>query len=160
MRKWLILALTLAWLTWELIAAYDTSADTWPLTHLIIKYVPPWIYFPAALLLAGFLVWHFWPDGHSGRRSTPTNPREGIMTASASSPVSKRDAINRAVRTFIQGLWVTVTGAAVTAVSAALSGQIRWTKEYWYGVLLSVIGATAMAVASYIHRVVSPPPTS
>jgi hypothetical protein len=66
-RKWLILALTLAWLAWELIAAYDGSPDTWPLTHLVIKYLPPWIYFPAAVLLAAFLVWHFWPTGRSGR---------------------------------------------------------------------------------------------
>lgn len=82
------------------------------------------------------------------------------MTAPIRRQATKRDAINRAVRTFIQGLWVAVTGAAVTAVSAALSGQIRWTKEYWYGVGLAVVGAVAMAAASYIHRVVSPPPTS
>lgn len=82
MRKWLILALTLAWLVWELIAAYDGSASTWPLTHLIIKYLPPWIYFPAALLLAAFLVWHFWPDGHSGRHT-----RRKIMSGFKFEPV-------------------------------------------------------------------------
>lgn len=161
MGKWTIAWLTLAWLVWELVAAFDASGETWPLTHLIIEYLPPWLYFPAALVLAGWLVHHFWPDGRSGRHRN-LNPREGIMTAPvpATGPRAKRDAITRAVRTFVQGLWVTVVGAATTAVAAALSGGIRWTKEYWVGVGLAVLGAVAMAAASYIHRLVKPPPTS
>lgn len=67
MRKWLIAWLTLAWLVWELLAAYDDSPRTWPLTHLIVKYLSPWIYFPAVCLLAVFLVWHFWPTRHTRR---------------------------------------------------------------------------------------------
>jgi hypothetical protein len=40
MRKWLILGLTLAWLAWELVAAFDGSPSTWPLTQVVVTYVP------------------------------------------------------------------------------------------------------------------------
>src|SRR4051812_3884058 len=60
--KWSILALTLAWLAWELIANFDTNPGTWPLTWLIRHYVSPWIYFPAAIGLAVWLVFHFRPS--------------------------------------------------------------------------------------------------
>lgn len=97
MRKWLILALTLVWLAWELIAAYDGSPDTWPLTHLVIKYLPPWIYFPAAVLLAAFLVWHFWPTGRSGRHT-----RRKIMSGFKLEPVK--------IMTVLVGLLVALEG--------------------------------------------------
>jgi Flp pilus assembly protein TadB len=62
MRKWLIVALFLAWLSWELIAAFDGSKATWPLTQIIVTYLPAWIYLPAALLLAVWLPWHLWSN--------------------------------------------------------------------------------------------------
>lgn len=158
-KKWLVAWLFLAWLAWELVAAFDDSADTWPLTHLVIKYLPVWIYFPAVLIFAAWLIWHFWPDRHSGRHNNPLNPREGTMSRVVTSgPHARRDAANRAIRTFIQGMWVTVVGAAATALTAAMSGGIRWTKEYWYGVSLAVAGSVAMAITAYIYRLAVPPP--
>jgi hypothetical protein len=62
MRKWLIVAFSLAWLGWELIAAFDGSKATWPLTQIIVTYVPAWIYLPAALLLAVWLPYHLWSN--------------------------------------------------------------------------------------------------
>jgi hypothetical protein len=62
MRKWLIVAFSLAWLGWELIAAFDHDPHTWPLTQVVITYVPAWIYMPAALLLAVWLPWHLWSN--------------------------------------------------------------------------------------------------
>jgi hypothetical protein len=153
--KWAIALLTLAWLVWELIANFDNSRSTWPLTHLIIQYVPVWIYFPGTLTLAAWLIWHFWP-GRSGRR--PDTP-EGIMAASTPTRAgAKVDARNRAVRTFAQGLWVTALGAGTTAATAAIAPGIHWTREYWTGVGLAVAGAVTMAAASYVHRLVSAPP--
>jgi hypothetical protein len=37
MRKWLIVAFSLAWLGWELIAAFDHDPHTWPLTQVVIR---------------------------------------------------------------------------------------------------------------------------
>jgi hypothetical protein len=59
MRKWLILALTIAWLAWELIAAFDGSSYTWPLTEVVVTYVPPYITLPAIGILVVWLPAHF-----------------------------------------------------------------------------------------------------
>jgi hypothetical protein len=59
MRKWLIVALTLAWLAWELIAAFDGSDATWPLTQIVTTYVPWWLAMPGAVALAVWIVPHF-----------------------------------------------------------------------------------------------------
>jgi hypothetical protein len=149
--KWAIAWLTLAWLTWELIANFDASRSTWPLTHIIREHVPVWIYFPGAIALAAWLIWHFMPshDRHTSKGSIMSQPTGAVATTA--------DARNRAVRTFTQGLWVTVVGAATAAVTAAIAPGIRWTKEYWTGVALAVGGAVVLAGTSYVHRLVSPP---
>lgn len=132
MRKWLILALTIAWLAWELIAAYDGSASTWPLTHLIIKYLPPWIYFPAALLLAAFLVWHFWPDGHSGR-----HPRRKIMSGFKFEPVK----------------WMTWIVGMLTALSAVPLFMDWLPANVSAGILLAIAVLTSILGALARNRV-------
>jgi hypothetical protein len=68
MRKWLIVAFSLAWLGWELIAAFDHDPHTWPLTQVIVTYLPVWLYLPAALLLACWLPAHLWQNR---KRRTP-----------------------------------------------------------------------------------------
>lgn len=68
MRKWLILTLTLAWLAWELVASFDDTSSTWPLTQLIVHYLPPWLYLPAAVVLAAWLPWHFYTNWRRRRR--------------------------------------------------------------------------------------------
>lgn len=65
--KWVIVALSLGWLAWELwtnlddLLGLDPDRSTWPLTWIITTYVAPIVYFPAVCLLAGWLIWHFWP---------------------------------------------------------------------------------------------------
>lgn len=62
-RKWLILHLTILWTVWELVAAFDQNRSTWPLTQIVITYLPWWVYMPAAVVLAVWLPWHFWTSG-------------------------------------------------------------------------------------------------
>lgn len=59
MRKWLIVALTGAWLLWELVAAFDGNDSTWPLTQIVTTYVPWWLALPGAAALAVWIVPHF-----------------------------------------------------------------------------------------------------
>lgn len=59
MRKWAIVVLALAWLVWELIAAFDGSTSTWPLTEVVVEYVPAWITLPAIVVLVLWLPTHF-----------------------------------------------------------------------------------------------------
>jgi hypothetical protein len=151
--KWSILALTLAWLAWELIANFDTDPGTWPLTWLIRHYVSPWIYFPAAVGLAVWLVFHFRPSNDRIDHSSP----EGLtMTQPVSSQaVVKRSAAVSAVRTLGQGVIVSVAGAVAAWLPTAF-GDVRWTREYWVAWGLSLGGVIVMAATSYIHGRVSP----
>src|SRR3569832_2161111 len=74
MGKWLIVALSIAWLGWELIAAFDGDPHTWPLSQVITTYLPPWLYVSLAVLVAGWLPWHLWSYGrrHSTAPDQPT----------------------------------------------------------------------------------------
>jgi hypothetical protein len=67
-KKWLIVALSLLWLGWELYAANDHDPHTWPLTEVIVRKVPAYITLPAALLLAVWLPWHFWSAYRAKKR--------------------------------------------------------------------------------------------
>lgn len=68
----------------------------------------------------------------------------------------KKDALNRAVRTFFQGLLIDLT-ATVGVIIAMGAGDIHWTKEWWYGFFL-LIGKTVVAgVVSYIARLMVKP---
>jgi hypothetical protein len=68
MRKWLIVALTIAWLGWEMVAVLDSNPSTWPLTQIVVTYVPAYITLPAALILAVWLPWHFITEYRRKRR--------------------------------------------------------------------------------------------
>jgi hypothetical protein len=74
MRKWLIVALFLAWLGWELIAAFDHDPHTWPLTQILITYVPAWLTIPAALILGVWLPIHLWTEYRKRRRAAAPAP--------------------------------------------------------------------------------------
>ena len=45
----------------ELLAVFDTSNDTIPLTTYIVDYVPEWITFPVIIALFVWLMYHFYP---------------------------------------------------------------------------------------------------
>ena len=63
-----------------------------------------------------------------------------------------RDALQRAARTFAQGLAVVVVGAASAALTAAVAGGVEWTRAYWVAVGLACAQAAVSAGASYVHR--------
>lgn len=72
-----IAIITVAWLFWELWANFDSDPDTWPLTWVIVKYVPGYITIPAVLILALWLPWHFWTNykNRKGRFTAAKNLR-------------------------------------------------------------------------------------
>jgi hypothetical protein len=72
MKKWLIVALSAAWLAWELYAANDHDPHTWPLTYVLVHYLPAWLTIPAALILGVWLPWHLWTEYRKKRRSAAT----------------------------------------------------------------------------------------
>lgn len=71
---------------------------------------------------------------------------------------TNRDAMNRAVRTFLQGLWVDVSAALAVALAVGLT-DVRWTKEYWIAFAVMLGKTVAIAVVSYAYRLLKPPPS-
>jgi len=67
-KKWLIVQLSAVWLVWEVLSAADGSGDTWPLTQIVVHYLPPWLYLPAAVILAAWIVPHFIAAGRQLHR--------------------------------------------------------------------------------------------
>jgi hypothetical protein len=61
------------WLIWELWSNFDHDPNTWPLTWVIVTYVPAWITLPAVLILALWLPYHFWTN-YRDRRNQRMNP--------------------------------------------------------------------------------------
>lgn len=151
-----IVVLTVAWLFWELWANFDNDPNTWPLTWVIVHYVPAWITLPAVLLLAVWLPYHFWSNYQRKRRrpypyGTPRAQEVGMN--------AHFDALNRAFRTFVQGLLVDVSSTVVLVATAQL-GDLRWTKAYWYALVL-LLAKTAVATAvAYVGRRIKPPPAA
>lgn len=72
-------------------------------------------------------------------------------------PSVRVDATNRAVRTFMQGLFIDVATVVIALLVTVLSTEVQWTGEYWLGVA-ALVGKTALAaVVSYVARRVAPP---
>jgi hypothetical protein len=81
------------------------------------------------------------------------------MSTHASAQLTKRDAVNRAVRTFIQGLWVDVLAAVTGAATLALA-DVHWTKAWGTALVLLLAKTAATAATSYVYRRLKPPPTT
>jgi hypothetical protein len=157
-----IVGFTLAWLFWELYANFDGDPDTWPLTWVIVRYVPAWVTLPAALLLAVWLPIHFWTNYQKKRAS-----REALMANPLPAPVAPvpaptaADARNRAIRTFIQGLISDAVIAAVGTLVAGISNPgFVMSHDYLYGVGILVAKSVIIAAVSYIGRYAKPPATT
>jgi hypothetical protein len=87
----------------------------------------------------------------TGKDLTPT---QGATTAPSVTP--SRDAIERAIRTFLCNLLVTVLVAVGLAVASGLH-DVHWTREWWLA-LVAKIGADVLAaVAAYVARFLVPP---
>jgi hypothetical protein len=148
--KWLIVALSIAWLGWELFAAFGHDPGNWPLTEVVVSYVPWPITAAGIAVLCVWLPWHFW-----------TNYREkATMVNPVSVPLSKTaDARNRAWRTFAQGLGIDVVTAVAGAVTLPLN-DVTWTRVYWVGVTSLAAKTAVQTAVAYVARRVVPPPSA
>jgi hypothetical protein len=67
------------------------------------------------------------------------------------------DALNRALRTLVQGLLVDVSGAVVLVATQQLA-DLQWTKAYWAALGLLLIKTVVSTGVAYVGRRVAPPP--
>lgn len=67
-----------------------------------------------------------------------------------------RDAIERAVRTFLWNLMITALTAVGLAVATGLH-DVRWTRGYWLAFGAKMGADVLAAVVSYVARYVVPP---
>jgi hypothetical protein len=150
-----IVILTVAWLFWELWSAFDGDPTTWPLTWVIVKYVPAWITLPAVLVLAVWLPYHFW----SNYRHRPVASKEAAMASPLPLPAPTAvDARVRAIRTFFQGL---ISDAIIAGIGSLVAGVASpgflLSRDYLIGLGLLVGKSALIAAVSYIARYVKPP---
>lgn len=69
------------------------------------------------------------------------------------------DAINRAWRTFVQGLFLDVVVAVVMVASVAVSDGVEWTSTYWLALAGLVAKTVVTSLVSYLARTLVPPKT-
>jgi cytochrome c biogenesis protein CcdA len=162
MRKWTVVVLFVAFLGWELFAAFDDSPATWPLTQVVVTYVPASLGLGGIALFAGWLVFHF----VAAYRSRGTDRGEPMITRSGLRWL-KADAANRAWRTVLQGMAVAVLSAAGDAVLQVLQRAVAEGATShrfdWHQVATTAMytagTAALMAVVAYLHRLkVDPSP--
>jgi hypothetical protein len=76
-------------------------------------------------------------------------------------PTKIKDARNRALRTFWQGVGTDVAASAALAIVPTLSGaDFAWTGAYWAAVGLLAAKTAILTAVSYIARLKAPPPPS
>lgn len=158
MKKWLIVALSVLWVLWELISAGDGNKDTWPLTQILIHYLPPEVVIPAAVLLAAWLPIHF--AAAYGKRKRAAR-RLAMSTPTVLPPPlpAAADASNRAWRTLMQGLLLDVLVAVGMVLVTSLT-SVEWTRKYWLALAALLLKTTIQAVVSYLSRKIVPPPST
>jgi hypothetical protein len=66
------------------------------------------------------------------------------------------DARTRGIRSFFWGLLIDVTVAVVLLLSTSLT-DLRWTREYWIALGLSLAKSVLQAVVAYAARKLVPP---
>lgn len=76
-------------------------------------------------------------------------------------PAAQRDARNRALRTFVQGVGTDVVASAALAILPALTGSdFAWSGTYWAAVGLLAAKTAVITLVSYVARLKAPPPAS
>lgn len=123
-----ILGLTLAWLFWELWANFDNDPNTWPLTWVIVRYVPAWITIPAVIVLAVWLPYHF-----------IRNYRERFKGPSGR--YQERQAMPNWIAKY-KKFWIAAVGFAAVLTKVLADGHID-TAEYGE---LAIAAVTALGV--------------
>lgn len=77
------------------------------------------------------------------------------MTTTAKN-ADEADARKRGTRAFMWGLFIDVSVAVLLVLSTSLT-DLRWTKEYWIALGLSVAKTVLQAIVTYVARKVVPP---
>lgn len=158
------LALTAGALGMEIYGAFDASDNTPPWTDLLSNYVPEPVTFGALAVLALWIFPHFWfayRRVHAARRpATVTDPPSHRAPSWL-----ELDALNRAVRTFMQ---TAVAAGATAALDTAGQAVVRGLSERVSGGVVDwrQVGAAAgygalvaflAPVVAYLHRTVLDP---
>lgn len=100
MRKWLIVILSVAWLIWELLAAFVPSLHAWPLTQIIVTYVPAPITALAVAALVAWLPRHF-ADNYKKRKGTTVPVTDLTQPQPQAEPLLSVGTITAAVTALI-----------------------------------------------------------
>jgi hypothetical protein len=161
-RSWF----TVGWLVWlasfvalEGVALFNhTDGDTlsehvWSWFHVTDPHAGP-LWIGSRVVLAAFLIWLLFHFTFAWFTPSHPLPREVAMTQPLS---TRRDAWVRAVRTFVQGLWVDVLAAVLGALTLALS-DVHWTKAWGVALVALLVKTAATAATSYVYRHLKPPP--
>jgi hypothetical protein len=142
MGKWLIVVLSIAWIAWELIAAFDGDPHTWPLSEVITTYLPPWLYRSLAVLVAVWLPWHLW--SYARTRSPAPDQPAAVEADAAEGTVHPATGGQRVGSTRVSTL------ARVASVALAVTGALALgavlgssTGNAW---ILLLVGLVALAV--------------
>jgi hypothetical protein len=95
--KWTVGVLFVLFVVWELWAALDNTQTTWPLTWLVITYVPWWVTAVVLAVFCPWLVYHFgvryWRKHHP-----PPPPEEPPVLPPPDVPTYRRWPDNPEVR--------------------------------------------------------------
>jgi hypothetical protein len=92
-------------------------------------------------------------------------PNENTSNYETTRPISvhgtntvlvEKDAKDRAVRTFIQGL-ITDAGFALGGILLTAADQIEWTENYWKGLAVLAGKTVILTALSYVGRKLKPP---
>lgn len=74
----------------------------------------------------------------------------------ATAPAAHRDAWSRAVRTWTGGL-ITAVLVNLAPAALALTGSVRWTREYWTAEAILLGNLALSGAVSYVFRRLVPP---
>jgi hypothetical protein len=78
------------------------------------------------------------------------------MSTTATTATTEADARNRALRSFLWGLIIDVSVAILLVLSVTIT-DLRWTREYWVALGLSLLKSVAQAAVAYVARKLLPP---
>lgn len=166
------LALTASALGMEIYGAFDASDNTPPWTDLLSNYVPEPVTFGALAVLALWIFPHFWFAYRRVRASrrayagtTAADGSVSVLPSHRAPSWLELDALNRAVRTFLQtAVAAGATAALDTAGQAVVralgervsGGVVDWRQvgaAAGYGALVAFLAP----VVAYLHRAVLDP---
>jgi hypothetical protein len=138
-RKWLIVVLSLTWLAWELIAAFDSNSHTWPLTRVIVAYVPWPVTALAIAVLIAWLPLHFAAAYRNRNASGEALAAEPVRSPPTDAPAEPLLTIG------------TVTSAVVALLGLFAAFGLKLS-DHQQSVVLGVVAVIVPVVVAVIAR--------